>query len=277
MARSGAGTEEGRRRGRVRRRGGAQARQGARPRARHRLRGGAGGRPRLHGADNALGRVPGPPTGYRARTAATVSRRVCRASWWGIQWSSLRALEMSISTGRRTVSIQAASSGRNGSSATASAAAPTASWGSARVPTERVGDVGDGHLPRPGKVVNARTLPRRSPLRRGPWRRRRGGRAGREPRGRAAPAAAPAPCPAPIEAGRGSAGRPRAGESGRAAGSPRAPRQCKGERRRRRCGALQRVGQLRLDLRLAGGVGMAAVPRTSRSSVSSSGRSRRKP
>src|SRR5882672_10781163 len=49
---------------------------------------------------------------YLARTAAIVSRSVSRASWWGIQCSLRRAREVSIRTGRRTASIQAASGGR---------------------------------------------------------------------------------------------------------------------------------------------------------------------
>ena len=47
-----------------------------------------------------------------ARAAATVWRRVWRASWWGIQCSLRRARAVSIRTGRRIASIQAASSGR---------------------------------------------------------------------------------------------------------------------------------------------------------------------
>ena len=47
----------------------------------------------------------------RPLTAAIVWRRVSRASWCGIQCSLRRAFAVSISTGRRKASIQAASSG----------------------------------------------------------------------------------------------------------------------------------------------------------------------
>ena len=101
----------------------------------------------------------GPPARFaqRERTASIVCLSVARASWCGIQCSLRRARAVSISTGPadrldpgRLVGQERHQGDGLGGDADREVRRRH------RVPAERVGEIGDRHLARPGEVVDAR-------------------------------------------------------------------------------------------------------------------------